>query len=192
MAVLLARFVSKRRSSTRAVRRLHSRANLARHLEDNAACSRYHRECVAWPLHGWSNMKIDQIMTRDVITIPRDAYTSLAELEMKLSQVRHLLVTDREQRLVGVVSQRDLVRTSERVHRTQLRIDEIMHGVPITTRPDGDAAEAAALLINKKIGCLPVVDEFERIVGIVTETDFVNVAYQALSGLPLHERGTPA
>jgi CBS domain-containing protein len=137
-------------------------------------------------------MKIEQLMTRDVITIPRDAYTSRAELEMKLSQVRHLVVVDREGRLVGIVSQRDLVRAGERAHRTQLQIGEIMHGVPITVRPDGDAAEAAALLINKKIGCLPVVDALDRIVGIVTETDFLNIAFQALSGLPLHERGVPA
>jgi CBS domain-containing protein len=137
-------------------------------------------------------MKIEQLMSRDVITIPRDAYSSRAELEMKLSHVRHLLVVDREQRLVGVVSQRDLPRMSERAHRAQLMIDEIMHGVPVTVRPDSDAAEAAALLINKKIGCLPVVDAGERLVGIVTETDFVNVAFQALSGLPLHERSVPA
>jgi CBS domain-containing protein len=136
-------------------------------------------------------MKIEQLMTRQVVSIPRDAYTSRAELEMKLSEVRHLLVVDREQRLVGVVSQRDLPRIEHR-RGTQLMVDEIMHGVPVTVRPESDAAEAAALLINKKIGCLPVVDALDRIVGIVTETDFLNVAYQALSGLPLHERSQPA
>ena len=136
-------------------------------------------------------MKIAQLMTRDVITIPRDAYSSRAELEMKLSQVRHLLVIDRDHRVVGVVSQRDLVRTSDRARRSQLMMDEVMHSVPVTVRPDTDAAEAAALLINKKIGCLPVVDALDHLVGIVTETDFVNIAFQALSGLPLHERSLP-
>jgi CBS domain-containing protein len=131
-------------------------------------------------------------MTHDVVTIPRDARTSRAELEMKLAEIRHLPVVDREGRLVGVLSSRDLQRWSGLGARSSIQVDELMRGVPQTVRADGDAAEAAALLINKKIGCLPVVDEREHVVGIITETDFLNVAFQALSGVPLRGRSVNA
>jgi CBS domain-containing protein len=52
-------------------------------------------------------------------------------------------------------------------------------------RPSTPAAEAAALMIELKIGALPVIGEGEQLVGVITETDFLAVAHQALSGMPL-------
>jgi CBS domain-containing protein len=137
-------------------------------------------------------MRVDALMTREPITIPRDARCVRAELEMRLAEVRHLPVVDREGRLVGILSLRDLQRRARPAEREALNVDEIMHDAVHTVRPDADAAEAAALLIEKKIGALPVVDSAYHLIGIVTETDFLNVAFQALRGLPLRGRGTPS
>ena len=67
----------------------------------------------------------------------------------------------------------------------------IVHGARVSL-VIGAVSTAAALLIEKKIGCLPVVDAEQRIVGILTETDFLNVAFQALSNVPLRGRTPPA
>ena len=56
------------------------------------------------------------------------------------------------------------------VHRKDVR----------TLRPDSPAAEAAALMVDHKIGSVPVVDQTMKLVGIVTETDFVRLAYNCL------------
>jgi CBS domain-containing protein len=132
-------------------------------------------------------MKVADLMTREVLAVPADVRVSRADLEMRLAEIRHLPVVDREGKLVGVISQRDLRAVPAFDPRGPLNARDVMHG-PVSARPDDDAASAVALLIEKKIGCLPVVDAQSRVIGIVTETDFLNVAYQALSGLPLHGR----
>lgn len=134
-------------------------------------------------------MKVRQLMTQRPVTIPRDARCARAELEMKLAAVRHLPVVDADGHLVGIVSASDLPSGSA---KSTLEVGDLMHDVVYTVGPDSDAAEAAAMLIDRKIGSLPVIDEQRHLLGIVTETDFLNIAFQALRGLPLHARGAPS
>ena len=83
--------------------------------------------------------------------------------------------------LVGVVSQRDLLRASlssvmgieASAHESfleKVRIADVMSGGPISTTADATIRDAARTMAERKIGCLPVV-EGRRLVGIVTETD---------------------
>ena len=101
---------------------------------------------------------------------------------MTLERIRHLPVLD-DKRLVGVVSQRDLFRSAlavalgygERAQETllrTLRVKEVMSEPAITVSPGATIKEAARLMIEKKIGCLPVL-EGRKLVGIVTETDIL-------------------
>lgn len=130
-------------------------------------------------------MKVSELMTTDVSTIDRNDELSLADDVMKMKRVRHLPVIE-EGRLVGVLSQRDLFHAAlstamgfgEKASQEFLKsvpVKEAMSDEVITVAPSDDVTVAAKLMIEKKIGCLPVVDG-EKLVGLVTETDFVKLA----------------
>jgi CBS domain-containing protein len=125
-------------------------------------------------------MKVKDIMAREVATLKVDDELSLAEDIMHLGRIRHLPVTDGE-RLVGIITERDLFKASlasvidydyqiKRDYMKTVVIKEIMKTDLITILPDATIQEAAQLMLNHKIGCLPVV-RGEKMVGLVTETD---------------------
>jgi CBS domain-containing protein len=104
---------------------------------------------------------------------------------MKQERVRHLPVLDEDGEVCAVVSQRDLFRgallralgygaRAEELMLRQVAVKEAMSADVQTTAPDTPVAEAARLMIERKIGCLPVIEN-GRLVGIVTETDFVRL-----------------
>lgn len=111
--------------------------------------------------------------------------------------IRHLPVVDAQRRVIGVLSiddvraalPADLTLPPDAAHRSAAResaVAEIMTYAPLTTRPDAPLEAAARLLAVRRIGCLPVVDARERLVGILSETD----ALQALAAL-LHTLAGP-
>lgn len=94
---------------------------------------------------------------------------------------RHMPVTDAEGRLVGLVTQRDLL-VAARSAQGQLRFDDerpverIMHRTLDTVRPSSCVAEAARHMLRTKRSCLPVLDEDGTLVGILTEADYLRMA----------------
>jgi len=123
---------------------------------------------------------VRDIMQTHVVTISAGDRLSTVEDIMTLGHVRHMPVVQAG-RLVGVVSERDLLRASLSVfseHREDERraflhvveIGRVMSKPPIVVEPDASIEEAALIMAEKKIGCLPVVDG-EELVGMVTETD---------------------
>jgi CBS domain-containing protein len=126
--------------------------------------------------------KVSDIMTKEVTTLDRNDSLDVADDVMTLGRVRHLPVID-EGRVVGVVSQRDLFKsalaaalgygeTAQRRLLKTLRVKEVMSEPPIVVSPEATIKEAVQLMLDKKIGCLPVVHG-HTLVGIVTETDFL-------------------
>jgi CBS domain-containing protein len=127
---------------------------------------------------------VRDIMARDVTTLERNDSLQLAKDIMTLGRVRHFPVID-DGNLVGVVSQRDLYKASlgsvmkygEKAQRAFLEgiaVKEVMSDPPITVAPHTPVQEAARLMMEKKIGCLPVV-EGSKLVGLVTETDMLKL-----------------
>ena len=101
---------------------------------------------------------------------------------MTLGHVRHMPVVTGGT-LVGVVTERDLLRASlsalsgagsleRRAFLHAVEISRVMSHPPITIHPDASVEEAALMMAERKIGCLPVV-EGEELVGMVTETDLL-------------------
>jgi CBS domain-containing membrane protein len=137
----------------------------------------------ARPLARQRERLVRDLMTEKVFTLgPRDNLVALEDL-MDARRVRHVPIVDREGDLVGLVSHRDLARSvlgrmdelPMSVERDLLRgrkVREIMTAEPETVEPETRLAEAAALLLENKIGCLPVVEGM-HLVGILTEADFV-------------------
>jgi CBS domain-containing membrane protein len=128
-------------------------------------------------------LRVRDVMTPDVTTLQRNDNLTLAEDVMQLGRIRHLPVLEDDGELVGIVSQRDLFRGAlsqalgfgahaQRKLLDTLVVKDVMSTEVITTTPDTPLVEAARVLTERKIGCLPVI-EAGRLVGIITEGDFV-------------------
>lgn len=125
---------------------------------------------------------VRDIMAQNPATLDRNETLDLAEAIMNLGRIRHMPVVD-DGKLVGIVSQRDLFRSAlitalgfgRKVTGTlikTIKIKEVMTEKVITIFPDANIKDAARQMMDKKIGCLPVVDG-DRLIGLVTETDML-------------------
>lgn len=129
-------------------------------------------------------LAVRDLMSTAVITIPASEPLKEARAEMELGVIRHLPVVDDRGRLVGVVSDRDLLATPS-ASRKARHVADVMTRDVIAAREDEPAAHAAGVMLDHKISSLPVVNETGVVVGIVTQTDFLDLARRALLGLPL-------
>ncbi len=131
---------------------------------------------------------VRDVMTRDVATLDHNEKLLLADDLMRLGRIRHLPVVDGDGALAGIVSQRDLFHSGllralgYGQHAKQQALDmlvlkEAMKNDVVTVTPDAPLAEAAQIMLERKIGCLVVV-EAKKIVGILTESDFVKLVAQ--------------
>jgi CBS domain-containing membrane protein len=127
---------------------------------------------------------VRDLMTEEVVALlPGDDLTELLD-RMADEHIRHMPIVDREGDLVGLVTDRSLAQialsgdageltlSAQRELLRRRRIREIMTTEVDTVEPDQSLREAAELLLENKIGCLPVV-EGRHVVGILTESDFV-------------------
>lgn len=128
-------------------------------------------------------LRVRDLMTSEVTTLHRNDKLSIADDVMRLGRIRHLPVLDDEGQVVGIVSQRDLFRGAlaralgygEHAQQKllgQLIVKEVMTNDPVSIGPDAPLADAAQLMLRQKIGALVVIEE-GRLVGILTEADFV-------------------
>jgi CBS domain-containing protein len=135
-----------------------------------------------------SKLKVRDLMTRSVKTLGRNAKLSIADELMKAERIRHLPVIDEDGRLLGILSQRDLFLSAlvralgfgstghDRMLSTIL-VKEVMNDDVVTTTPDTLVTQAALVMVDRKIGCLPVI-EGEALIGILSESDIVSAVAQ--------------
>ncbi len=121
-------------------------------------------------------------MAQNPLTLDRNETLDLAESIMNLGRIRHMPVVD-DGRVIGILSQRDLFRsalltalgfgrkTTTALIKT-IKIKEVMTEDVITIAPETTIKDAARTMIDKKIGCLPVVEN-EKLIGLLTETDIL-------------------
>jgi CBS domain-containing membrane protein len=125
-----------------------------------------------------THMQVRHIMSTDLETVQRDDSYRDADVLMRLRRIRHLPVVDDEQHLVGLVTHRDLLSARGQ----PLTVDQIMTKDVAACPPNMRVLDAARLILDNKFGCLPVVDN-DRLVGIVTEADFVRWAVEECNSL---------
>ena len=125
-----------------------------------------------------ANLRVADIMTTEAITVEETTTMHQAEQTMREADIRHLPVVDREGHLIGILSDRDVLRATEKSHE----VSEFMTEDVLTVRPETRACEATAVMLDRKIGALPVVDPEMHVLGVVTETDFLRVAHNLLGG----------
>ena len=130
-----------------------------------------------------SKKHVRDLMSRPVRTLERNDILSIADTVMRNERIRHLPVLDDAGRLVGIVSQRDLFLNAlvrALGHGTVARdralgsiaVKEVMTEDVVTATPETPITAAAQMMVDRKIGCLPVV-EGNAVVGILSESDIV-------------------
>ena len=131
-------------------------------------------------------ISVSDFMTKDLVTVREADDLALAESLLRLGGIRHLPVV-RERKLVGILTQRDVLRSglSGQAPARVLPVSEVMTKAPTSVRPGLSLAAAARLMLERKIGCLPVCEDDGTLVGIITEADFVRFAADVVRDMDL-------
>jgi len=126
-------------------------------------------------------MKVGEWMERELVTIDRKTTIQGAISLMKKHSIRHLPVIE-EGRLVGLVTEGDMRQVFVASLIEELSIDDVMIKDPITVKVDTEIDDAARVIYYNKIGGLPVVDEGQGLLGIITVADIM-AAFIELMGV---------
>jgi acetoin utilization protein AcuB len=137
--------------------------------------------------------KVREIMRRALVTVRPDAPARVAAELMRAREVRHVLVTDEQERLLGIVTDRDLRHSAflpmlarhlawEERWLKAPRVRDVMTWSVVTIDPDADLVRASLLMFERRIGSLPVTDH-GTLIGIVTERDLFD-AFRAAGESP--------
>jgi CBS-domain-containing membrane protein len=137
-----------------------------------------------------SPVLVRHIMSTKVVTFFEEQTIPLADDVMRIHHFRHLPVIDTARHLIGLVSQRDILRgqisvltglteAERRARQEQIQIRHLMTRDVWTVTPETLASHAGQTLIDHDFSCLPVVDEHHVLCGIVTERDFLRFAIKA-------------
>jgi len=135
-------------------------------------------------------VNVADIMTRQLVSVEMDASLEHLRALFEMHGFHHLLVVH-NRKVVGVISDRDVLRNlspfiGKRVEREldletlKKKAHQLMTRALISVRPDTSIREAARILVESKISCLPVIGEYGEAHGVVTSTDLLRV----LSGDP--------
>lgn len=135
-------------------------------------------------------MLVGERMTRNPVTISEDANIDDTLHLMRERKVRRLPVLDRDGKMVGIVSDKDLLHASPspatslsvyEVHYllSKLTVKKVMSSPVITVGANTPLEEAARIMADNKIGGLPVVED-DKLIGIITETDIFKILLELL------------
>ncbi len=126
-------------------------------------------------------MRVRDIMKGNIVSISQEEKLDLVDEIMGNGNIRHMPVT-RGGRVVGIVSHRDLLKAmlstviefskEDRIDLLkETEVSQVMTKEVQFTHPEESVADAVQRMLDYKVGCLPVVNQNHELVGLVTETD---------------------
>lgn len=152
-------------------------------------------------------MKVEEVMTKDVYTVKPDDLASKAVALICKHNIAGLPVVDEENKVVGVVSEKDLLSKMypgyDEFQRdpvgsmdfenmelnyydvSKLKIKEVMSSPPITALPDTPILKIGSMMILNKIRRIPIVDKAGKLLGIVSQGDIHRTVFHCY--LPIEE-----
>ena len=130
---------------------------------------------------------VDEMMTAGAKILAPNNTLADVQAVMEKYHCHHVPIVENGSELVGLVSQRDVLRIAESslvkaansIIPEELKIDEFMTRDVFTVQPETSLRKAAIYIRTQRYGCLPVVTNRE-LVGIITDSDFVNIAIDLL------------
>jgi CBS domain-containing protein/gamma-glutamylcysteine synthetase len=149
------------------------------------------------PVHTWdlpspdvletyhpSKLKVTEFMQTDLFTVQRDDIVEFVAEMMDWRKIRYMPVEDAQGNLVGLITSRLLLRhfvNHNRLNKkNQILVKDIMIDAPVTISPDATLLEALVLMRESEIGCLPVVNKDNSLIGIITEMDFLRISVRLI------------
>ncbi len=162
-----------------------------------AICSSLHeQQWTGRPVHEWEPASlredhdwradyrtVEQVMSTDLFTVHPDDLVDLAASVMDWEHLRHVPVEDSKGEFVGLLSHRAILRLVARGGASgkpeAVSVGEVMHADPFTVTPQTRSLDAILLMREKGVACLPVVSA-GKLLGIVTEHDFISIAASLL------------
>lgn len=149
------------------------------------------KPCHEWELAmleeagGWTRkyVKVEDYMTTQLFTVQEDELLEMVAFLMERNQIRHVPVEDEQNRLVGLVSYRSILRMASDMgnegDKGTTPVKTIMERDPVCVTPETSTLEAIDTMRKNAVSCLPVL-KGEKLVGLVTEADFMPIAYELL------------
>jgi len=119
-------------------------------------------------------------MSTPAVTVRSDADYKAALKVMQENALHHLPVVDADGKLVGMAAERDLLLAATHYLQSAVEVGDIMHRGVVTVTSEMSVAEAATLMVEKRIGGLPVLDGGKQLIGIITETDMFRALVKSL------------
>jgi CBS domain-containing membrane protein len=139
-----------------------------------------------------SPVLVKHLMSSPVVSLFAEQTLPLADDIMRFKHIRHLPVIDDAGHLVGLVSHRDLLRAQissltgldegqRRARQEHVRVRELMTRDVWTVHAETLASVAGQTMAEHRYGCLPVIDQHQVLVGIITERDFLKFATKLIA-----------
>ncbi|HRW07078.1 MAG TPA: CBS domain-containing protein [Caldilineaceae bacterium] len=131
-------------------------------------------------------------MTAPAITLGADTPYQEALKSMKEHRIRRIPIVDKKNKLIGIVSERDLLHAAPSPASSlniwelnyllsKLKLNDLMTKKVLTVTPETPVQEAATLMLTHKVGGLPVLDEGGCVIGVITETDIFRAFVELLN-----------
>jgi CBS domain-containing protein len=116
-----------------------------------------------------SELTVGEIMSKAVVSVGMDERFDKVQAMMIKKQIHHILVIDASKKLVGIVSDRDLGKSSDSTSTAT----DIMTPAPIAVLPRTGVKQAISMILRHRFSALPVVDENQHVCGILTSNDLL-------------------
>lgn len=138
-------------------------------------------------------LHVQDLMSTNLFTLKKSDSLMAAKSLMELARIRHIPVVEKDNVFVGILTHRDILSSTlskladvekdvQDEIEASIPVSEIMRDDVIVIDPDTKLRDAAELLLNHKYGCLPVVEK-DKLVGIITEADFLRMTIQLMDAL---------
>jgi len=130
------------------------------------------------------NLELKEIMSTKVVSISETAPFSEVEEKIREYHIRHLPIVDAKEKLVGLISQRDFFKIAT-IHKTpegevydkdtldRFILKDVMATERTPLRPTDKISDAIKVMVDLKYGAIPIVDDENKLVGIVSEIDIL-------------------
>ncbi len=125
--------------------------------------------------------RVGQFMNTDLITVSEDELVDLVASMMDWEHIRYVPVEDADEHLVGIVTYRTILRylTSEKESEQSVPVSKVMQRDVTTVSPETPTLDVIQLMRDNSLPCVPVVKD-DRLVGMVTQEDFLDIARELL------------
>lgn len=139
-------------------------------------------------------LSVSEIMTTSVISLKAGDSLHDAREIMSAKNIRHIPIVNKQLKLIGLLTQRDLLKSAasnidnshHKINKSAVLISDAMTKKVKFVYPDDRLITAGVLMEKYKFGCLPVVNN-DKLIGIITDTDFVGVAINLLEQVEDYE-----